>query len=722
MKKIFVILILLLIIPAVIAEGIADRAIPLVFNELKGRAIGRLQQEAGEDGEAFGLLLNMLSGSSPVGLIFDKLQTELQKENPDTAELLNIYSAFTNPTSYVSNTVLNKFIEDLDEEQKKGYQVIQQIVQLGPKANYILFGDEAAEAKVTKDGVEITDKDTKETIAQLPPNTEISETPEGKAQVSSEGITVLSNDVVIIGEGEVIANKIGDGESQYTLNGYTRLAKISNTQTNIENIGEGTVVHVKEIKNKKGEITTKITKIETTITRDTDEAIINGKEYKNFKKGDKIIFNLNKDGTSTLRILRSSADPFYTDQGVAQDGFNQFEAEYDSNEKLQRVHISGGSYTIKYSLERFYKLSLSEEGKLTINFDPTKTGAVTFTRDKLIVRDPKIIIEKENGLKIQGPSYIIHHNLIEMPSDFVKVFPLDDQEKMVYTLNGVTYTLTKNSFEQTGSNDLSKPLSEVTVIFSLETEGDVVEYIHKIGPDKSTLNKVSITTLHTVGIAELPAGTGGSPPLVSEIPRGNNPPKNAIISENNDALIDLIRRTERPKDITNDLLIELVLDEGVSYYSYADSASNPIVGAGFNLDRGDAERVLESLGLSYNLVNSRKEVLSKEQTLFLLEYAVADVIQNVRIIPSLNYDTLPSRVQSLVVNLVYQHGIGAFKRDHAKLIKAISQHDYGAAVNILRDSRYYSKFPNRANHMVIKLINEDIDSPSVLRTTQLPAM
>ena len=134
--------------------------------------------------------------------------------------------------------------------------------------------------------------------------------------------------------------------------------------------------------------------------------------------------------------------------------------------------------------------------------------------------------------------------------------------------------------------------------------------------------------------------------------------------------------------------------EGRRSRVYTDSKGHPTIGVGFNLDRSDARRQLEDLGLDYDQVRAGQIYLSNAQIDQLFNADVDRAIVDARDIVS-NFDSIPEPKQKVVVDMIFNLGAMGFSGFH-NTITAIEQMDWPRAAQEMKDSRWYTQVGNRA--------------------------
>src|SRR5262245_14467557 len=99
--------------------------------------------------------------------------------------------------------------------------------------------------------------------------------------------------------------------------------------------------------------------------------------------------------------------------------------------------------------------------------------------------------------------------------------------------------------------------------------------------------------------------------------------------------------------------------EGRRATAYLDSRGIPTVGVGFNLQRSDAKQRIAALGVSYDALSRRDVALTDQQIDTLLDADIATAMTDARNCVR-GFDTLPPDVQMVVVDMIFNLGIGGF--------------------------------------------------------------
>ena len=135
--------------------------------------------------------------------------------------------------------------------------------------------------------------------------------------------------------------------------------------------------------------------------------------------------------------------------------------------------------------------------------------------------------------------------------------------------------------------------------------------------------------------------------------------------------------------------------EGMRHVVYLDSKGIMTIGVGFNLERPGARQKIAACGVDYNQLCSGATALkSAEQVDSLfeddLDEAIEDAITSVS-----NFIDQPDEVQMVIVDMVFNLGVGGF-RAFKKTIAALEAKDYETAANEMQNSKWAEQVPNRA--------------------------
>lgn len=137
--------------------------------------------------------------------------------------------------------------------------------------------------------------------------------------------------------------------------------------------------------------------------------------------------------------------------------------------------------------------------------------------------------------------------------------------------------------------------------------------------------------------------------------------------------------------------------EGRRKKAYRDSRGIWTVGIGYNLEQPGAENLLKMVGANHSAVCKGKE-LSEEQIDKLFGYTFAVASNNAKGTIK-DFDSLPEKIQMVVIDMVFQLGLGGFKK-FKLLINALNHRDFETAAAEMVDSEWYKQTPARAHENV----------------------
>ena len=105
---------------------------------------------------------------------------------------------------------------------------------------------------------------------------------------------------------------------------------------------------------------------------------------------------------------------------------------------------------------------------------------------------------------------------------------------------------------------------------------------------------------------------------------------------------------------------------------------------GFNLRRPDAKDKITALGVSYDAVCHGAVSLTDGQVNTLLDADIAGAMADARTCVR-GFDTLPPDVQMVIVDMIFNLGVGGFSA-FKKMIAAVERADWSSAAAEMRDS------------------------------------
>jgi GH24 family phage-related lysozyme (muramidase) len=159
---------------------------------------------------------------------------------------------------------------------------------------------------------------------------------------------------------------------------------------------------------------------------------------------------------------------------------------------------------------------------------------------------------------------------------------------------------------------------------------------------------------------------------------------------------------EKPIE-SNDLTQSLIRYEGIREKAYTDTKGNMTIGVGFNLERNDARQRINDLGLDFNDVYNKKQKLSREQILTLLEEDISTAQKDAsKYLGKETFNSLDKEAQKIVTDMSFNLGfsrLSGFK----KLRKALINKDYCTAAYEMVDSKWYGDVGRRSRELVSKM-------------------
>lgn len=135
-------------------------------------------------------------------------------------------------------------------------------------------------------------------------------------------------------------------------------------------------------------------------------------------------------------------------------------------------------------------------------------------------------------------------------------------------------------------------------------------------------------------------------------------------------------------------------NEGRKEFVYKDSRGNPTVGVGFNLNRSDAHKVCEALGVDYKALKTGQVGLDQEQIDRVLNHDIKNAIEVARELVE-NFDEQPIKVQVAVVDMAFNMGEGQLEL-FDRFLTAVEKKDYNKAIHSMKHSLWYKQVGTRA--------------------------
>ena len=128
---------------------------------------------------------------------------------------------------------------------------------------------------------------------------------------------------------------------------------------------------------------------------------------------------------------------------------------------------------------------------------------------------------------------------------------------------------------------------------------------------------------------------------------------------------------------------------------YTDSSvhQHPTIGIGFNLDRPDAKKKIQALGVNYSQVRSGSQTLDQKQIDQLFHDDINKAINGARRQIS-NFDSLPENKQMVIVDMVFNLGEPRFSK-FKKTIQAIEKQDWQQTAEGMKSSQWFHQVGSR---------------------------
>ena len=132
---------------------------------------------------------------------------------------------------------------------------------------------------------------------------------------------------------------------------------------------------------------------------------------------------------------------------------------------------------------------------------------------------------------------------------------------------------------------------------------------------------------------------------------------------------------------------QLVIDEGRRLDVYLDTKNLPTVGIG--------HKVLPEDNLEVG------DTITPEQCQRFFDSDLDKAILGAKYsFPE--FDSLPDEVQEIIINMIFNLGLGGFKK-FLKLIAAINAHDWAAAADEMKNSQWYTQVGDRAKRLEARM-------------------
>ena len=180
------------------------------------------------------------------------------------------------------------------------------------------------------------------------------------------------------------------------------------------------------------------------------------------------------------------------------------------------------------------------------------------------------------------------------------------------------------------------------------------------------------------------------------------PERSTFKTENYDAPIE---RTYEPLE---DMLSK---HEGRRNWVYDDSNGNRLypgnfpkgnrtIGVGFNLERADARKRIESINLDFDEVYSGKVKLNEDQIDYFLEKDIEMAIKDSKsYLGRESFEELPKLAQNVIIDMSFNLGLPKLNK-FKELRKALLVKDYSTAADEMVNSKWYKQVGDRSKKLV----------------------
>ncbi len=153
--------------------------------------------------------------------------------------------------------------------------------------------------------------------------------------------------------------------------------------------------------------------------------------------------------------------------------------------------------------------------------------------------------------------------------------------------------------------------------------------------------------------------------------------------------------------------------EGKRYWVYDDATGkrlklgekakgNRTIGIGFNLERKNAKKEIEELGLDYYTIYFGRQSLTDNQISYLFNKDLKTAINDARKYLGKKFDRLPREAQRVVTEMSFNLGYSRL-RGFKKLKQALLTGNYERAAEEMKNSRWYYQVGNRARELVERM-------------------
>lgn len=144
----------------------------------------------------------------------------------------------------------------------------------------------------------------------------------------------------------------------------------------------------------------------------------------------------------------------------------------------------------------------------------------------------------------------------------------------------------------------------------------------------------------------------------------------------------------------------LEASEGRSHTKYLCTENHWTIGVGFNLERGDARRLLAQVGADLDAVMVGAPITDEQIDQLLAitaRQAIAEASAIVR-----GWTTLPPAMQMVLIDLVFNMGAPRVMK-FVQFRAAVEAHDWKRAADELVDSKWYHQVGDRSKRIVAEV-------------------
>lgn len=141
------------------------------------------------------------------------------------------------------------------------------------------------------------------------------------------------------------------------------------------------------------------------------------------------------------------------------------------------------------------------------------------------------------------------------------------------------------------------------------------------------------------------------------------------------------------------LRAQLIKHEGSMPKMYKDSEGIPTIGVGFNLNRADAKKKIEALGLDFAKVRAGEVELSKEQIGKLLDADIDAALADCKaVFPK--FGDLSDVRQRVLADMMFNLGRDRFSK-FKNMVAAVNEGRFDKAADEMKNSKWYEQVKSR---------------------------